>query len=238
MSNHAAPTVGINMLFDAGMLADVGRPRAARTAAAHPGGQQGAGTRRRCDDPPEDVHRRGGVRIAPRPNQLAILTGGLAQLHQGQLRHELEHDAARMSTIITQLLKLSSWRAADPLLDKVELNTLVRDICIAYAPMALDAGKSLELDEQDRIWVEANPEILRIAISKLVENALMHTSLGSSVDLAVSTSGTLVVYNHGASVPDENWPELFKPFFKAPLNKPGAGWALPSSRKPWRPRGH
>ncbi|WGM45938.1 Sensor histidine kinase RcsC [Brevundimonas sp. NIBR10] len=157
---------------------------------------------------------------------LAILGGRLGELPEGALRHQLERDVRRMSQIISQLLKLASWQAVAPRLDPISLNGLVREVCIEYAPIAIAAGKSLTYVEDGSAMIAGDAEIVRIAVVNLMENALLHTAPATAVEVTVGADRQVRIRDHGAGVAEADRPHLFKPFFKQPPNKAGAGLGL------------
>lgn len=63
------------------------------------------------------------------------------------------------------------------------------------------------------MWVEGNAAALFQAIRNLVENAIVHTALATTVEIAVGPDGSVVVSDEGEGIPPEQRELIFQRFW-------------------------
>lgn len=119
--------------------------------------------------------------------QVALASGG-----EAERRHALRQVQAgtdRASRLVEQLLRLARL---DPLAgleraSEVDLDALVEEAEQEFAPLARQAGKSLQrVDTPDNVVVRADPDLLRLALRNLLDNALRHTPEACEVTLGAA----------------------------------------------------
>jgi len=72
------------------------------------------------------------------------------------------------------------------------------------------------------VWVEGNGSALFQAVRNLVENAITHTSPGTTVDIEVRAEGSVVVTDHGPGVPIEQRELIFQRFWRGDRRRAGS----------------
>lgn len=80
-----------------------------------------------------------------------------------------------------QALKLN------PVCHRVQLTELVREELAELAPLAMEKGEELVLEDNEDCWVETEPIALAIALQHLVINALNFSPPGSEVKVVIGT---------------------------------------------------
>jgi two-component system C4-dicarboxylate transport sensor histidine kinase DctB len=171
-----------------------------------------------------------GIRMAaelacgpPEPNSRA-------ERALAELRGEIE----RLSNFTGDLMAFS--KGIKPRRVRIDLNELAAKIAELFEVPALEAGVQLEvLPASEPIWVSADAQLLRIALSNLLNNALdaLATRRAGSeaprIELRVEPAGTtarLLVSDNGDGVPSNIRPRLFEPFHSGKTSGVGIGLAL------------
>ncbi|EAQ37601.1 Signal transduction histidine kinase [Nitrobacter sp. Nb-311A] len=160
---------------------------------------------------------------------LAILRTRIETLPHSEASHALGRDVDNMSRVVGQLLDATELETA--VVDPEEIADL-HEVCVEVAefiaPLALKQGKSIELMCADEpVLVKGNAEMIRRAARNLVENAIHHTPQGTSIELIVSTDGSISVIDNGDGVPWADREFIFQRFWRrSPHTAGGAGLGL------------
>lgn len=121
-----------------------------------------------------------------------------------------------------------------------DLNMLMTEVIdLAWFGASTKKIKLLHHDTDDTAWVACDADLLRRALSNLVENAIRHSPVGGEIHLSVVADGNwyrLTVRDQGPGVPPEIQPLIFKPFWqskgserqgeKTPQGSAGLGLAM------------
>lgn len=148
----------------------------------------------------------------------------------GELRGEIE----RLSNFTGDLMAFSKGIKPRPV--RLELNELAAKILGLFEAPAAEAGVQLELlPAPEPIWVSADSQLLRIALSNLLNNALdalstrRNVSEAAHIELrveAAASTARLWVSDNGDGVPNDIRPRLFEPFHSGKTSGVGIGLAL------------
>ena len=83
----------------------------------------------------------------------------------------------------------------------MELNGATADIAANLAPLAIASAKSIELVHADQpIYLRSSNFALRAALGNLIENAINHTPVGTSVCLRVTSGPSIEVTDSGPGI--------------------------------------
>src|SRR5262249_28158640 len=131
---------------------------------------------------------------------------------------QLRTEIARLSNFAAELMTFS--KGVVPRTVMVELNELVSKITSLGENAALEVGAKLELHlPETPIRAEADPQLLHVALSNLVTNALEAVSSGASglprVEISLRADGPwalLEVSDNGPGVSADMVGRLFEPF--------------------------
>lgn len=157
---------------------------------------------------------------------------------QQDLADTIESETVRLNSLTSRLLRTAHLDRDDmkPKTSLIELGTLAHEIARQYAQrfperrIGVDTpGESIELF--------ADAQLLRIALSQLVENACKYSAPGSAVHIAIAPrdeSVALRVTNTGSSIPYNERSRIFERFYRgenASQTTAGSGLGLYVARK-------
>jgi len=147
---------------------------------------------------------------------------------------ELRGEIERLSNFTGDLMAFSKGIKPRPV--RLELNELAAKILGLFEAPAAEAGVALQLlQAREPVWVSADSQLLRIALSNLLNNALdaLSTRRAASeppqVELRVEAAGStarVFVSDNGDGVPSDIRPRLFEPFHSGKTSGVGIGLAL------------
>jgi len=153
---------------------------------------------------------------------VAVLAARLDALPPGPVTDQLRADVVALSRTVRQVLASTNADAlqVDESL-RVDLGAVASRVAAALAAFA--ASRDVELDLElpaAPIVVAADPDALELALSNLVENAIVHGGSGV-VDLTVGPGPEVRVRDRGPGVPHGAGRSLFQPFWRAADAVPG-----------------
>jgi signal transduction histidine kinase len=159
---------------------------------------------------------------------LAVLSANIEAMQDKSTAAKLTYDIELMSRIVNQLLLVARLETLSHLHNEtVDLMAITTDVATNLAPLAVASGKHLEiLNGTAPIFVQANPEALRAALSNLVENALSHAPPETTVSIRLTQEPSVEVVDCGPGVPPDKRNQIFERFWKGDRNGKGAGLGL------------
>lgn len=135
----------------------------------------------------------------------------------------------RASRLIAQLLTLARVDTPDnSVLEPCQLGDIAAEVIAALAPAAVEKGVQLELLAAAETTVQGNPELLRVLLRNLLDNAIQHTSSGTSVqvDIDVEPGATcLSVSDNGPGIAEDERARVLERFYR-PLGTQSSGSGL------------
>lgn len=130
----------------------------------------------------------------------------------------IELESARLDELIGELLVLNRLESETALeRAEVDVAALVREIADDADFEAQSADRSARVVETEPCVVLGDRDLLRRAIENVTRNALRYTAEGTAVELSVARvdgAGVVRVRDRGPGVPDEDLPNLFRPFYR------------------------
>jgi signal transduction histidine kinase len=160
---------------------------------------------------------------------LAILRTQIDMMEDLEAAEPLRHDVESMSRLVNQLLEISELDtlvlAEDEHADLAQIST---EVAAFLAPLALSQRKTIAVTGARRpVRVRGNGDALVRAVRNLVENALAHTSPGTTVEIAVASDGVIRVMDRGPGVPRADREHIFQRFWRRDRRRGGnAGLGL------------
>jgi len=148
----------------------------------------------------------------------------------GDYRTTLESgldDCRRLIGLTENLLFMARAERADLALrrEPFELAEAARWVIAQQAPAAGVRGVTIDLSGSARL--DADPLLVRQALSNLLANAVRHAPAGSAVAVTLSVDATgvrIAVTDHGPGIAAEHLPRLFERFYQAdPARGRGVG---------------
>jgi len=156
---------------------------------------------------------------------------------QSQLADMVESEAARLGGLASRLLRMARLDREEvkPRMEPVDVMSVLARLVQQYARRSPD--RQICFTPSGALEVQADPELLRLAVSQLLENACKYSQPGSHVKVQVEHHAEDVairISNNGSSisVPDQ-W-RIFDRFYRgldASHLAPGSGLGLYVARK-------
>jgi signal transduction histidine kinase len=140
---------------------------------------------------------------------------------------------AELDTVLatfTALLRIAQLEAGPPLPPQeapvVELSALVTTLAEAYAVVAEDAGKRLEVQVAPDQRLHGDAALLRQMLSNLMDNALTHG--GQRLRVTLHPGPVLEVADDGPGIPAEEYARVLRRFYRLDRSRstPGSGLGL------------
>ncbi len=159
---------------------------------------------------------------------VAVLVARLDALPPGETTDRLRADLSALSRTVQQVLVASRADVLTlPESTTVDLRDMAEAVTAALAPFAYSKGIELSLTlPHGGVMARADAEGVELALSNLVENAILHGCAGP-VEISVGPGPVLRVRDHGPGLPPEAQGHLFEPFWRGPGAVPGgAGLGL------------
>lgn len=160
---------------------------------------------------------------------LAVLALELDRLESPEGKR-LKQDVTAMARLVDQLLvlaQLDAGAAAPVSLTSVDLGDVAEEIVVRYAPMAIEAGRSLALERLPGPKIEGRREAIVAALGNLVENGLRVTPHGGVVTVCVGPGPGLSVRDGGPGLEPVRLAELSQRYRRGDhASRTGAGLGL------------
>lgn len=147
---------------------------------------------------------------------------------------ELRGEIERLSNFTGDLMTFS--KGIKPRPARLELNELASKISLLFEVKATEENVQLEvLPAPEPVWVSADPQLLRVALSNLINNAFDALSARKDererghIELGVETGAGvahLLVADNADGIPEHVRSRLFEPFQSGKANGVGIGLAL------------
>jgi signal transduction histidine kinase len=160
--------------------------------------------------------------VAERARDAAEREHALSQIREG---------SRRASTLIEQLLTLARLDPGNrPEMRPVALDTLAIEVCADLGGTALDKGITLTLDAPATVTTRGNPELARILLRNLLDNAIRYTPAGGKVEARVTADAEgsmFVVADNGPGIPEAERANVTRRFHRlAGQDVEGSGLGL------------
>ena len=164
---------------------------------------------------------------------LAVLAANIDTMPDAAVAEKLRLDVQLMTRIVHQLLLVARLETLNIQLDEsVDLCQAARQAAEGLGPIAISAGKTLEVDEPKvPVVILGNALVVNIAISNLIENAINHSPPGGGVRIRVTPSASVDVCDAGPGVPPQLREKVFQRFWRGESNTEGAGLGLSIVRR-------
>lgn len=117
--------------------------------------------------------------------QAHALREATAAGEQEKLLLQLERDALRAGQVLSNLLALARASRTELVeaMQEVDLDAIARTEVAEFGQAALDSGHELALASPGPFVMSGHPVLLGLVLRNLIENALSHTPVGTSVEV-------------------------------------------------------
>jgi two-component system sensor histidine kinase KdpD len=155
-----------------------------------------------------------------------------------QMAETIENEAVRLSSLTSRLLRTARLDREEiqPRMELINLRSLAAQVADQFSGRSDDRQILFEASER-AVEVQADPQLLRIALSQLVENACKYSAPGSSITIAVERQDDSVavrVSNTGSAIPYNERTRIFDRFYRGAgvsSTTSGSGLGLYVARK-------
>jgi two-component system sensor histidine kinase KdpD len=150
----------------------------------------------------------------------------------------VETEAARLGQLTSRLLRMARLdrEQVRPQMEWIDVAALAEQAVDRHSRLRTGRGISL-FKACESAETIADPELLRLAISQLLDNACKYSELGSTVTLSVDTYDGLAVIrvsNTGSSIPASDRQRIFERYYRGTETRnrvSGSGLGLYVARK-------
>lgn len=153
---------------------------------------------------------------------VAVLTARIDALPQGETADVLRADVAHLSRMVRQVLlaaRADGMQVADA--TPLDLRGPAEATTAALAPFAYEKGAELSLEVAlPCVPASADAEAVDLALTNLIENAVLHGGAGPIV-ITVGPGPEITVRDTGPGLPPDAGARLFETFWRAPDAVPG-----------------
>jgi len=147
---------------------------------------------------------------------LAVLRMRSEAVSDPALAKSFRRDIDAMTRVVNQLLELAELEDSIAELNElVDLRNVCSEVVALVAPVALTQNKQIALTgTENGVWVTGNGNLLFQAIRNIVDNAIAHTEVGTTVEVEVQPNGTVRVLDEGPGIPEDKRELIFRRFWR------------------------
>jgi two-component system sensor histidine kinase KdpD len=157
---------------------------------------------------------------------------------QLEMTDTVESEAARLGNLTSRLLHVARLDREDvrPQMEVTDIAVVVADIVEQYRRQPTDR-RFTSSQKEGSVEAMADPELLRLALNQLLDNACKYSLPGSEISVAMESQGDMVyirVANSGSSIPNSEQHRIFERFYRgvdARRFSSGSGLGLYVARK-------
>ncbi len=168
----------------------------------------------------------------------ALREGGSLGPYHREMAETVESEAARLGRLTSRLIRTARLEREEvkPWIELIDVSTVIADTVDQYSRLSSNRNISV-MKECESSEVMADPELLRLAVSQLLDNACKYSTPGSTVTLKISREGDQIavrVVSNGNPIPSTERSKIFDRFYRGLEGRrvgPGSGLGLFVARK-------
>jgi two-component system sensor histidine kinase KdpD len=158
--------------------------------------------------------------------------------YQREMAETVESEAARLGRLTSRLIRTARLEREEvkPWMELIDVSSVLADTVDQYTRTTADRRISL-VKGCDSTEVLADPELLRLAVSQLLDNACKYSTPGSTVTLSITRERDYIavrVLSRGNPIPPGEKHKIFDRFYRGMDGRrsgPGTGLGLFVARK-------
>jgi two-component system sensor histidine kinase KdpD len=167
-----------------------------------------------------------------------IREAGPLASEQLEMAETVENEAAQLGSLTSRLLRTARLDSEEirPRREIIDLTSLIAHIADPYSARSPDRRIVLTI-RREKVDVLADPELLRLTLNQLIENACKYSQAGSTVTIEIEQQNdfvTVKISNSGSSIPFDERSRIFERFYRgaeAKRSTSGSGLGLYIARK-------
>jgi len=168
----------------------------------------------------------------------ALREGGLLGVHDLEMAETVESEAARLGRLTTRLIRTARLEREEvkPWIENIDLCAAISDTVDQYSKLCTNRRIAV-VKECESSEVLADPELLRLAVSQLLDNACKYSIPGRTITLTVTREDDTVVVrvlSPGNPIPSSEKTKIFDRYYRGldvRRRVPGSGLGLFVARK-------
>ena len=158
--------------------------------------------------------------------------------HHREMAETVESEAARLGRLTSRLIRTARLEREEvrPWMELIDVSSVIGDTVEQYA--RLSGGRHISVVKDcESSEVMADPELVRLAVSQLLDNACKYSTPGSTVMLKISRERDQIavrVLSNGNPIPSSEKAKIFDRFYRGLEGRrvgPGSGLGLFVARK-------
>ncbi len=183
-----------------------------------------------------DTSRELQAPLATMTSNLYLLRKTTNPIQRTQQISEVEQQIHFIDDLIGELHKMADQDATpQPKLAEVDVNGMVRKVCVAMAPqMAQKEHRLIINGEANLPLIRADADQLQSAFTQLLDNAIVYTPEGGTITVSTAQTEndiTISVQDTGIGIDSHDLEHIFERFYKAKRSRlsssgPGLGLAM------------
>jgi two-component system, OmpR family, sensor histidine kinase QseC len=168
--------------------------------------------------------------IAALRAQAEVARGATTDAERSHALTQVIHACDRAARLMQQLLTLARTDPAQFAMQRVRCDLALRakQVIAELAPATIVQHTEISLDSVGTTWVAGDPDLLRLLLRNLLDNAVCHGGGPISVSIrgAAQEAVQLTVQDHGEGVPIPERERLGERFFRPTTSAQGSGLGL------------
>src|SRR5258708_19481022 len=146
----------------------------------------------------------------------ALREGGSLGPYHREMAETVESEAARLGRLTSRLIRTARLEREEvkPWMELLDVSAVIADTVDQYTRLSADRRISV-VKECDSSEVTADPELLRLAVSQLLDNACKYSTPGSTVTLTIARLHDYIsfpVLSIGNPIPPTDKNKIFHPW--------------------------
>lgn len=163
---------------------------------------------------------------------IAIVRARASALSAGHAKTSLLSDIVRLENISEQLLDLQRIDRGLVANDTLDLVQVCREVGEDIAPLLVKAGYAFSFDAPAQpVYVSGDVGALQRVVMNLLQNAMTHGGGAGGIELSVSADARISVSDAGPGIAEEEYPQIFSPFYRLNPSAQGSGLGLHLARE-------
>lgn len=157
--------------------------------------------------------------LAGMMTQLQVAQKAQDEGMRNQALQKCQQAVMRMTHMVQQLLTLSrvQHHNVQPSKQKLDLNQAAIAVIAEIEFFAHEKNIEIELNGQDGLAIQANPQLLNILLRNLLDNAIKYTPADGKVNVMVQPdrqSACFIVEDSGPGVPEQDYERISQRFYR------------------------
>ena len=168
----------------------------------------------------------------------ALREGGTLGPYHREMAETVESEAGRLGRLTSRLIRTARLEREEvkPWMELIDVSSVIADTVDQYSRLSADRSIAV-VKECETSEVMADPDLLRLAVSQLLDNACKYSTPGSTITLKISREEDQIVVrvlSTGNPIPSSERGKIFDRFYRGLEGRrlgPGSGLGLFVARK-------